>query len=86
MTESIISILPSLATRNEKRTESLARDPLVVLPGVESGWDDSKIDQAEEQLSARMTMKVIELHCLTTSVAAVGEELAADAAFDSDGS
>lgn len=73
--------------QNEIRTGSSARDPLVVLPGVESGWVDSKIDQAEEQLSARMTMKVIELHCLTTSVVAVGEEeLAAGAAFDSDGS
>lgn len=55
---------------------------------MESGWVDSTIDQAEEQLSARMTMKVIELHCLTTSVVVVGEEelVAADAAFDSDGS
>ena len=54
---------------------------------MESGWVDSKIDQAEEQLSARMTMKVIELHCLTTSVVVVEEEeLAAGAAFDSDGS
>ena len=53
---------------------------------MESGWVDSTIDQAEEQLSARMTMKVIELHCLTTSVVEEEELVAAGAAFDSDGS
>lgn len=54
---------------------------------MEFAWVGSKIDQAEEQLSARMTMKVIEVRCLTTFVA--GEEelvAAAGAAFDSDGS
>ena len=54
---------------------------------MESGWVDSTIDQAEEQLSARTITKVIELRCLTTFVVAVEEEVVvAGAASDSDGS